>query len=307
MEAFFAKVREFWGPLTQERVDHFNVILKAIEGLPLMHRAYILATAWHETGCFKHMVELGGRAYFNKYNADTKIGKALGNTQSGDGYKYRGRGYVQLTGRRNYNWAALATGRDLVADPDKVKEPEIAALIMVKGMTTGRFTGKKLADFDDYLAMRRTVNGTDKAAMIAEYAAKFETALTAINDFVPEPTVAARDTATPTETGGFMFTSNLFRTLLTVAAIAVTFITQIFNCVTTEAGATVCSAAWLPAEYGAMIATGLMILNLAIKAFQGGIPGSGLVNQTVVVSPTGDAGTVTQKQVASTTAGDAKK
>ena len=205
MKPFFDKLREFWGPLTQEQVDHFNVILKAIEGLPLTHRAYILATAWHETGKFKHLEELGGRAYFNKYNADTKIGKALGNTQSGDGYKYRGRGYVQLTGRRNYNWAALATGRDLVADPDKVKEPEIAALIMVKGMTTGRFTGKKLADYFDYLEMRRAVNGTDRAAMVAEYAYRFETALTASRNAVqphsppvvpetpPEPEMPASD------------------------------------------------------------------------------------------------------------------
>ena len=152
-----------------------------------MHRAYILATAWHETGQFKWLEEIGARSYFNRYNADTKIGKALGNTQSGDGYKYRGRGYVQLTGRRNYNWAALATGRDLVADPDKVKEPEIAALIMVKGMTTGRFTGKKLSDCDDYLGMRCTVNGTDRAALIAEYAFRFETCLSAAEKAVQPP------------------------------------------------------------------------------------------------------------------------
>lgn len=196
MKAFFAKIREFWGPLTQEQVDHFNVILQATEGLPLTHRAYILATAWHETGRFKHMEELGGRTYFNKYNAGTKIGKALGNTQSGDGYRFRGRGYVQLTGRRNYNWAAIATGRDLVADPDKVKEPEIAALILVKGMTTGRFTGRKLADCKDYPDMRRTVNGTDRAATIAEYAFRFETALTAARN-APEPLPLPPDIPAP--------------------------------------------------------------------------------------------------------------
>ena len=77
-------------------------------------------------------------------------------------------------------WAALATGRDLVADPGKAKEPEVAAQIMVKGMVSGRFTGKKLSDYTDYLNMRRTVNGTDRAAEIAELAYRFETALTAI-------------------------------------------------------------------------------------------------------------------------------
>lgn len=187
MKPFFDKLREFWGPLTQEQVDHLNVILKAIEGLPLTHRAYILATAWFETGHFKWLEELGADAYFAKYKAGTPIGKTLGNTQSGDHLRFRGRGYVMLTGRRNYNWAALATGRDLVADPDKAKEPEIAAQIMAKGMVSGRFTGKKLSDYTDYIDMRLTVNGTDRAAEIAESAFLFETALTATGNAVQPP------------------------------------------------------------------------------------------------------------------------
>ena len=179
-ETFFAKVREFFGKLSQSQVDGFNTILAATAALNTRHRAYILATVWHETAfTMQPIIERGSRAYFVKYNAGTTIGKTLGNTLPGDGYRFRGRGYVQLTGRRNYMRASLATGVDLIADPDRATDPEIAAKIMISGMTAGWFTGKKLADFGNYLHMRKVINGMDRAGDIAGYAHRFETALNA--------------------------------------------------------------------------------------------------------------------------------
>lgn len=61
--------------------------------------------------------------------ASGDVGKRLGNTQVGDGYKYRGRGFIQLTGRANYTAASLALYKDtrLVTNPDLALQPEIAA------------------------------------------------------------------------------------------------------------------------------------------------------------------------------------
>lgn len=181
-KAFFESLRASFGPLAQNQVDGINHLLKATEGLPLRHRAYVLATSWHETGpasSSQHMTprrEIWGPT---KAQQGYEGRKDLGNTVPGDGKRYMGRGYVQITGRANYNKASLATGRDLVANPDLAMDPEIAAHIIVAGMRDGWFTGKKLADYQSFKDMRRIVNGTDKADLIAGYAETFEKALKA--------------------------------------------------------------------------------------------------------------------------------
>lgn len=152
---------------------------------PLPWIAYAFATIKHETGdTFRPIYEKGSRAYFRKYDVEynPRKAKALGNTQKGDGYTYRGRGYVQLTGRKNYALFGLAD------DPDKALEPETAFHILVRGMKEGLFTGKELGDYltpppgnpsfsaalIHYKNARRIINGTDKAELIAGYAQKFE-------------------------------------------------------------------------------------------------------------------------------------
>jgi hypothetical protein len=126
------------------------------------------------------ITEYGGRSYFDRYEGR----RDLGNTVAGDGYKFRGRGYVQLTGRRNYTLAGGKLGVDLVASPDRALEPTLAAAIMFLGMSEGWFTGKELGDYinaagADYLNARRIINGTDRALLIAGYAEAFHKALVA--------------------------------------------------------------------------------------------------------------------------------
>ena len=190
MKAFFDSLRASFGPLAQNQVQGIELLLKATEGLPLRHRAYILATAWHETGPASSPLHMtprreiwGPTAAQKKYEGR----KDLGNTRPGDGKKYMGRGYVQITGRANYQKASALTGRDLVGNPDLALDPAIAARIIVHGMTTGWVTGRKMSDFDSYQNMRRVVNGTDKAALIAGYAEKFEDALKALPAKPVEP------------------------------------------------------------------------------------------------------------------------
>jgi putative chitinase len=96
---------------------------------------------------------------------------------------------VQITGRDNYARAGKIIGVDLVANPDKALEPAIAVRILIEGMLRGWFTAKGLtkyidgideSDADDlaeYVQARRTVNGQDKATLIANSAIIFERAL----------------------------------------------------------------------------------------------------------------------------------
>ncbi len=176
----------FGGKLSQAQVDGINHIIEmwGRHGDDDRRKlSYLLATtAWETAYTMQPIHERGGRKYFDKYEPDTKIGKTLGNTLPGDGYKYRGRGYVQITGRRNYAKAGKAVGLDLVKEPDLALMPEAAARILITGCMEGWFTGRKLGDYVttdqcDYKASRRVINGIDKAEQIAILAQQFEKAL----------------------------------------------------------------------------------------------------------------------------------
>ncbi len=191
---FFDDLRRgLLGPtLTTDEVDGCNAILAAGAGLPVTWVAYMLATAWHETASTMQPVnEYGGPAYFfRRYDlagANPAIARALGNTRPGDGVKFHGRGYVQLTGRANYERAERELGVDLIKYPDKALQPAIAAAIMRRGMSEGWFTNWRLSHYlpkrrewpavVDYVNARRIINGLDKAEHIAGYARQFEAAL----------------------------------------------------------------------------------------------------------------------------------
>lgn len=195
MKKVFDSLRDSFGPLAQNQVDGTQLLLRATEGMPTRHRAYILATAWHETGPASSPLHMTPRReIWGPTPAQSRYeGRAdLGNTVLGDGKRYMGRGYVQITGRTNYRKASILTGKDLIANPDLALEPDIAAKIIVHGMVNGWFTGKKMADYTSYKDMRRVVNGTDRADIIAGYAEKFEAAIAAWRDIVqpvqPSPT-----------------------------------------------------------------------------------------------------------------------
>ena len=91
-------------------------------------RAMFLAQMAHESGNFKYDEEIWGptpaqRGYEGRGD--------LGNTQPGDGKKYLGRGYIQLTGRANYTYYGKKLGVDLAGNPELAKRPDIAADIAV--------------------------------------------------------------------------------------------------------------------------------------------------------------------------------
>lgn len=173
----------FGGRLSQAQVEGIEALLAATAAQPLAYRAYLLATPVVETDrTMRPITEYGRRSYFDKYEPGTSIGRALGNTRPGDGWLFRGRGYVQITGRKNYKLAGAILGLDLIADPDRALDPAVAGRILVHGCLDGWFTGKRLADYldrptPDYRNARRVINGVDRAVEIAGYARTFEAAL----------------------------------------------------------------------------------------------------------------------------------
>jgi murein DD-endopeptidase MepM/ murein hydrolase activator NlpD len=120
---------------------------------------YMLATASGESGDGRDMVEIwDGKGLQSTYDG------RLGNTQAGDGYKYRGRGLSQVTGKERYQFFSKVLGIDVVADPDKMASPQVAVPTLVKGMIQGWFTGRKLgahinASGTDFYNARRVING----------------------------------------------------------------------------------------------------------------------------------------------------
>lgn len=85
------------------------------------------------------------------YGADTQLGKSMGNTEPGDGYKYRGRGFIQLTFKRNYANASKDLFKDdrLVQNPDLVNDPTIAALVVAWYMQKGKSSMAKTLGIDE--------------------------------------------------------------------------------------------------------------------------------------------------------------
>ncbi|MGD1902736.1 MAG: peptidoglycan-binding protein [Geitlerinemataceae cyanobacterium] len=130
--------------------------------------AYILATTEHESMMGQWMEEFAsGQAY--EWRED------LGNIYWGDGPRYKGRGYVQITGRTNYKRWSQLLGVDLVGQPHLASEPDLAAQIVVQGMRDGEFTGHTLDEHinenkQDFYNARRIVNWLDRAEHIAAIA-----------------------------------------------------------------------------------------------------------------------------------------
>lgn len=196
--AFFDYLRanDMLGPvLTKDEVEGLNVIMSAagLAGWPIAWTAYALATAYHETAhTMQPVKEFGGEDYFRRrYDISGRnpdLAMRLGNIQIGDGAKYAGRGYVQLTGRANYQRAQMELGQNLVDQPDLAMNDAVAASVMVKGMSEGWFTGRSLQTYlpskspgqrGQFIEARRIINGTDRAQDIAGYALDFQEALKA--------------------------------------------------------------------------------------------------------------------------------
>lgn len=155
-------------------LGHTRLIVSACMryGLLRNQAAYVLATAYWETARTMEPVREAFWLSEDWRKANLRY------------YPWYGRGFVQLTWETNYHKAGAELGLDLTTDADKVMQPEISAEILVVGSRDGWFTGKRLDDYitlqtSNYRGARRIINGTDKAAAIAEIAREYEEALLA--------------------------------------------------------------------------------------------------------------------------------
>lgn len=87
-----------------------------------------------------------------------------------------------MTWANNYSATGQSLGIDLVNDPDRMLEPEVAAWATVYGMDTGLFTGKKLSNYIndehvDFVNARKIINGLDQAETIAGLAIRLKSIL----------------------------------------------------------------------------------------------------------------------------------
>jgi predicted chitinase len=115
-----------------ESLLHKAAVAAGIVGIEL---AQFMAQTKHESWNFSRLKEKGvGQGYFaKKYDRQyaPRTAKILGNKQIGDGEKYHGRGFIQLTGRDNYRMASQSLGIDLLNDPDLAERPDVAAKIAI--------------------------------------------------------------------------------------------------------------------------------------------------------------------------------
>ena len=182
------------------------------QGADLPQTAYILATAYGETGgkmqpqrenlrysaeripqvfgkSRRQGVPVSKLAYNPELLANTVYGgawgaKNLGNTEPGDGWRFPGLGMGQITGRRNFTKWSRKMGLPLVDNPALLMQLDISVKALVQPMLEGWATGLSLGAFvgggrKDYVSARRVWNGTFAASKYAGYARAFEAALIA--------------------------------------------------------------------------------------------------------------------------------
>lgn len=153
-------------PLIESAMDEFEI------NTP-QRQASFLAQIGHESGGLHWLVELWGPTHAQvRYE-----GRAdLGNTEPGDGYKFRGRGLIQTTGRANYQSTGDALGIDLINEPEHLGEPEFAARSAAwfwknRGLN-------ELADAGDFVRITKRINGGTNG--MAERLALFSAATVAL-------------------------------------------------------------------------------------------------------------------------------
>lgn len=116
-----------------------------------------LAQLAHESGGFKYLEEIWGPTRQQLRYGIGKLAARLGNKGPKDGYDFRGRGWIQLTGKANYAKYGEMLGLDFIANPSLASKPDIAFL--VAGLYWSEKGLNELADSGMFKAITKSING----------------------------------------------------------------------------------------------------------------------------------------------------
>lgn len=161
-----ASVRALFPATKPANIDRYlPYVAAALEACGLTDQPLILAalgTIRAESEGFLPIAEfasqfntLPGQAPFSAYEGR----KGLGNTEAGDGARFKGRGFVQLTGRANYQKYGKALGVDLLANADLANAPEVASLLLARFIADCADRMRSALAKGDLAAARKLVNG----------------------------------------------------------------------------------------------------------------------------------------------------
>lgn len=133
-----------------------KAVQNGIEGVELVA---FLAQVAHETGNFSSMVEQGPKKYFRRYEMkwNPQTARVLGNVKPGDGERYKGRSFVQLTGRDNYKRAGKALGLPLEQKPHLLENPSVGFKASLWYWNTR--VKSKTDNFEDIEQVTKLING----------------------------------------------------------------------------------------------------------------------------------------------------
>ena len=156
-----------------------GLLKNGIKGIEL---AAFMAQSALETGNYRSLIEEGSKRYFLRYDKTSKnpdhrkTAKRLGNTEPGDGAKFKGRGYLQITGRWNYGAVGKLIGKDLINNPELLENPEIA--IQADIAFWKMRVRPNVSNFNDVRAVTRPINkGLDKLSVRKKNFKEYKTLL----------------------------------------------------------------------------------------------------------------------------------
>lgn len=145
-----AKRAQFF-PFLQQAMDEFQI------NTPLRAAAFLAQLA-HESAEFRFMEEIWGPTQAQRrYEPVTSLSKRLGNTQPGDGKRFKGRGPIQLTGRFNYKAYGDQLGIDLISAPEQAATPEVG--FRTAGLYWSKNGLNELADKQFFKTITKRING----------------------------------------------------------------------------------------------------------------------------------------------------
>lgn len=141
-------------PFLQAAIGEFDIE-------PPCRQAAFLAQLAHESGQFRFMEEIWGPTTAQRrYEPPGTLATALGNTEAGDGLRFKGRGPIQITGRANYRRYGDLLAVDLVSEPERAAAPELAFRIAgLFWMKNGLNALGDLTTSDAFRQITRRING----------------------------------------------------------------------------------------------------------------------------------------------------